>query len=120
MEAGYLNQKVWIGAKFTQYASWTGEEKNWDIGGDKGVLPRRAQVIRLFEEEAEARAWAEASPLRRQVFPLAAAPASEWERIYRLAEERERKARRRRLRQQTPRRWRAQRPSTRPSNRLSP
>ena len=89
----------WIGVEAVPRPSILNGKKNWDLGGNAGVVPTRSRIARRFEGEREAKAWAGASPLTRFVFPLSRLENSPERRkqIDQLAREREATYRRTRL-----------------------
>lgn len=63
-------ESVWIGAEIVLYPSIANGERNWDVGGNKGIVATRSRVVRRFDSEAEAKAWFQANRYRSLVFPL--------------------------------------------------
>ena len=62
--------RVWIGVAAVIYPSQAGGRKNWDLGGNEGVVPVRSRVVRRFDNQAEADLWLIVEPLNRFVVRL--------------------------------------------------
>ena len=69
--------QIWVGARIVACPSLAAGERNWDIGGNAGIVSTRSRVVRRFENEDEAKAWFKAHQLNGLIFPLSEVPRPE-------------------------------------------